>query len=449
MVYLNAPSRRKFSAGIRKVALAGRKYGGAAASAVGAWAAKKYQLKSKMGVPVRAKPKRGRPRKVLAPYKAPFLFGQPKYTADPTNSISTSVSGGMTTHSMTVNIGSKKNILSKLVKSSKESWTLRFGAIQPYNNTTIAPINYGAMVGGGAYALPNLNSLVVGAVGAFSQYMPLHVFDLTSANNINLATPVYGTPMRELYFTGTCVAAGIYPTSTVEFGNVNGRTSDGVSPSPNWQMEKTTHPLSASYPLGSIMQEWTQIKMLCYGAKTFSTRFKIQVIQILEDDFHPLEISNWTAGIPAPPTAWDDVTAPINFWQGISAASYKHPIATVSTDYRKNIKVIKEYNFIVDPTTTIEERAEVGHSKALNIFVPMYRQNNYNSKAQANDLSLADSDNFGVDIDKNEAYLKPKARIYLIVQATNPYTVNSGGSVTPANTPSYDIVIRNKFSQLS
>jgi len=191
--------------------------------------------------------------------------------------------------------------------------------------------------------------------------------------------------------------------------------------------------------------------MLCYGAKTYSTRFKVQVVQITEDDFHPLEISSIDASLPAPTAAWDDISAPINFWQGMSSASYKHPISVVSTDYKKNLKVLKEFNFIIDPTTTIEERADVGHSKALNIFVPMYRANNYNSKAQAIDASLADADNFGTDFEKNEAYLKPRARIYLIVQATNPYTKNATSLVVPSpeNTPSYDIVIRNKFSQLS
>jgi len=449
-MYLNAPSRRKFKR-VLSTAVGGiRKYGAAAGVAGAAYIKKRLYP----GAPPKRIPVKGRPKGPFKPKLTKYSAikgGRGRFTADPTNSVSTSASGGMTTHSMTVVLGSKKNMTQKLVKSSKESWTLRFGAIQPYNNVAATSINFGSMVGGGAYALTNYNDLATAAtLGAFNHTMPLHIYDLTSANNINLATPVYGTPCRHLYFTGTSVAAGIYPTTTVEFATMNGRTSDGVSTSPNWQMEKTTHPLSASYPLGTIMQEWTQIKMLCYGAKTFSTRFKVQVVQIVEDDFHPLAIATFTAVIPVPPVAWDDVSAPINFWQGVSSSSYKHPISTVSTDYRKNIKIIKEYNFIVDPTTTIEERAEVGHSKALNIFVPMYRQNNYSPKAQAIDGSLADSDNYGVDIDKNEAYLKPKARIYLIVQATNPYTCFGSGSIaSPANTPSYDIVIRNKFSQLS
>jgi len=400
-----------------------------------------------------AAPKRGRPRKALAPYKAPFLFGASKtnqaYTADPTNRISTSASGGMTTHSMTVNIGSKKNMIQKLVKSSKESFTLRFGAIQPFNNTVAVNINWG-QPGGGAYALANYNTLVAGAVGAFTQYMPLHVYDITSVRNLNTATVVNSLPAQQLKFLGTSVAAGIYPSNRVDFETLSGREADGVTLSSSWNVEKSTRLATSTVPLAMVMQEWTQIKMLCYGAKTYSTRFKVQVVQIIEDDFHPLEVSGIDASLPAPNAAWDDISAPINFWQGISSSSYKHPIATVSTDYRKNIKVIKEFNFIIDPTTTIEERAEVGHSKALNIFVPMYRANNYNSKAQAVDGSLADADNYGTDFEKNEAYLKPRARIYLIVQATNPYTINGvAAQITPANTPSYDIVIRNKFSQLA
>jgi len=450
--YLNAPQRR----GVRRFATnaikKGRKYGGAVSAGIGAWAAKNFNLKSKtQGRPVK--------KSLASAYsdassraniaKSNLRKGR-KYTADPTNKVSTSSSGGMTTHSMTVSMGTKKNMTQKLVKSSKESFTHRFGAIQPFNNTTIGSLNWPTFVGGGAYALVNWNTIAPAGLGAFDQYMPLHTFDLTCTNNLNTGTIVQAFPMRELYFKGTAVSAGIYNANRVDFQARDGRGSDGITASQSWNVEKSTRLATSSVPLGMIMQEWVQIKMLCYGAKIFSTRYKVQVVQITEDDFHPLEASMIDAvATPTVPQAWDDVSAPINFWQGMSAASYKHPIATVSTDYRKHLKVIKEFNFIIDPTTTIEERAEVGHSKALNIFVPMYRANNYNSKSQALDGSLADQDNFGTEFEKNEAYLKPRARIYLIVQATNPKTHGPEELMTVSDTPSYDIMIRSKFSQLS
>jgi len=450
--YLNAPNRRRVGRFASNAIKKGRKYGGAVSAGVGAWAAKKFNLKSKI---------QGRPvgKALASAYSnassraniAQANFGKGrKYTADPTNKVQTTSSGGMTTHTMTVNMGSKKNIIQKLVKSSKESFTHRFGAIQPFNNTAIPSINF-SMVGGGAYTLANYNTLGPAGLGAFDHYMPLHTFDLTSANNLNTGTIVNAFPMRELFFKGSAVSAGIYPANQVEFATRAGRGSDGVTTSTTWNVEKSTRLASSSVPLGMVMQEWVQIKMLCYGAKIFSTRYKVQVVQITEDDFHPLEISLIDQTAPVVPQAWDDVSAPINFWQGLSASSYKHPIATVSTDYRKYLKVIKEFNFIIDPTTTIEERAEVGHSKALNIFVPMYRANNYNSKSQALDGSLADQDNFGTEFEKNEAYLKPRARIYLIVQATNPKThgPHANDIQTVADTPSYDLMIRSKFSQLS
>jgi len=441
--YANAPQRRAIRRFATKTWSAAKAYGQPAAVAAGAY------LKKKLG----AKPMKKKAGRPIGPFKPKFskksVLGR-KYTADPTNRISTSASGGMTTHSMTVNIGSKKNLLKKLVKSSKETWSLRFGAINSFNNTTASTLNVPSMTAGGAYCLSNQNSLVAGNIGAFTHTMPVHIFDLTSVTNINTGTVINGIPARQLQFLGTSTVAGIYPANRVDFDSLPGRASDGVSTSTSWQHEKSSHLSTATHPLGMVMQEWTQIKMLCYGAKIYSTRFKIQVVQIVEDDFHPLEISSIDALVPVAPQAWDDVSAPINFWQGVSASSYKHPIATVSTDYKKNLKVLKEFNFIVDPTTTIEERADVGHSKAISIFVPMYRSNNYNSKAQALDLSLADADNFGTDFEKNEAYLKPRARIYLVVQATNPYTHFTGGVAQNAeNTPSYDIVIRNKFSQLN
>jgi len=443
--YFNAPARR----GISKFAKKTYKFtkGALKAMAVPALASiGNYVYNRNTGMPIRKAPsKQQKPRKALRGTPA----SKAKYTADPTNKVQTTSSGGMTTHSMTVNMGSKKNIIQKLVKSSKESFTHRFGAIQPFNNTAIESIN-SSLVGGGAYSLINWNTLGPAGLGSFEHYMPLHIIDLTCVNNLNTGTIVTAVPMRQLKFHGSAVSTGIYNSNRVDFENMNGRGSDGTTTSSTWAVEKSTRLASSSVPLGMIMQEWVQIKMLCYGAKIFSTRYKVQVVQITEDDFHPLEISSIDAvATPTVPQAWDDVSAPINFWQGLSASSYKHPIATVSTDYRKHLKVIKEFNFIIDPTTTIEERAEVGHSKALNIFVPMYRANNYNSKCQALDGSLSDQDNFGTEFEKNEAYLKPRARIYLIVQATNPKTHGPEVIQTVADTPSYDIMIRSKFSQLS
>jgi len=446
--YLNAPNRRRVGRFASNAIKKGRKYGGAVSAGVGAWAAKKFNLKSKVGGPntIKVASNYASSRATIA--KALAGKGR-KFTADPTNKVQTTSSGGMTTHSMTVNMGSKKNIIQKLVKSSKESFTHRFGAIQPFNNTAISSIN-SSLVGGGAYALQNWNSVGPGGIGGFQHFMPLHVIDLTSTNNLNTGTIVTAVPMHQLKFIGSAVSAGVFPATRVDFDPINGRGSDGITLSTTWNVEKSTRLAPSSVPLGMIMQEWVQIKMLCYGAKIFSTRYKVQVVQITEDDFHPLEVSSIDAtATPTLPQAWDDVSAPINFWQGMSASSYKHPIATVSTDYRKHLKVIKEFNFIIDPTTTIEERAEVGHSKALNIFVPMYRANNYNSKSQALDGSLADQDNFGTEFEKNEAYLKPRARIYLIVQATNPKTHGPEVIQTVSDTPSYDIMVRSKFSQLS
>jgi len=455
MVYLNAPQRRAARRVVSRVISKGRKYGGAVGTAVASWAAQKYGLKAKIAgkKPVLSQRERSLGGNVARGTSSGYVkvTRNAKYTVDPTNKVSTSSSGGMTTHSMTVNMGSKKNIIQKLVKSSKESFIHRFGAIQPFNNTSLASINW-SMPGGGAYTLANYNSIGPAGLGSFDHYMPLHIVDLTCTNNINTGTLVTASPMSQLLFKGSAVSAGIYSPNRVDFATMNGRGSDGITNSMSWNVEKSTRLASSSVPLGMIMQEWVQIKMLCYGAKIFSTRYKVQVVQITEDDFHPLEVSSIDAvATPAVPQAWDDVSAPINFWQGLSAASYKHPIATVSTDYRKHLKVIKEFNFIIDPTTTIEERAEVGHSKALNIFVPMYRANNYNSKSQALDGSISDQDNFGTEFEKNEAYLKPRARIYLIVQATNPKThgPHANDIQTVADTPSYDIMIRSKFSQLS
>jgi len=370
-----------------------------------------------------------------------------KYTADPTNKISTSAGGGMTVHSMTVKIGSSKNLVSKIVRDSKQSMYYQFGAIQPFNNVSATAIN-GTLVGGGSYALLNFNTLNVSSTGAFTQLMPLHVFDLTCVPNVNNATITNPTPATQLVFTGTCASAGVYPVSLVNHGNLSGRLADGVTTSTSWVVQKSqqTNTSIDSYPGPAAIHEWSQIKLFCYGAKQQSTRFKIQIVQIKDESYGPLEIAQ---GSDPSVTVFNASAARINFWQGMASASFKHPMATTSTDYKTNIKIIKEYDFIVDPTTLIEERPDVGHSKQVSIFVPMFRKSNYNSLSTGLDSNLSDQDNFTVENGLNECYLKPKARIYLIVQATNTLVTHPDSLPTVNMTPSYDLVIRNKFSQLS
>ena len=53
------------------------------------------------------------------------------------------------------------------------------------------------------------------------------------------------------------------------------------------------------------------------------------------------------------------------------------------------------------------------------MFIPMYRKSNYNSISTGLDINLKDQDNFTTELGSNEPYLRPKARVYLIITATN------------------------------
>ena len=328
--------------------------------------------------------------KSSVPNKVPRKLGNfKKYTADPTNAISTSAGGGMTTHSMTVKMGSRKNLVSKLVRDSKQSSYFQFGAIQPFNNLAVSPINGGGFNGGGAYALLNFNSLNAAAIGAFTQYMPLHVYDITSVTNFSGSALVQSTPGHQLNFQGTCAAAGIYPVTTIGFTDMSGRQADGSTLSTSWQLQKSPEdaPIGNNYPGAAAIHEWCSIKIFAYGSKNQSTRFKVMVAQLKEGYLDPIETPDTTS-------VYNELRSKINFYQGLVSASSKHPMATNSTDYRNNLKIIKEYNFIVDPATTIEERPAVGHSKLINMFIPMYRKSNYNAISTGLDINLKDQDNF-------------------------------------------------------
>ena len=338
----------------------------------------------------------------------------------------------LTVQRVNVNLGTKKGLNNKLITASRNDTYYRFQNMSPFMNTTGASV-YGGIVGGGAMALLNAISTRT-PTAAYFKYTPLHVYDITTINNSINGSVVPSTPAYALRFTGTVGAGPIFPPSAVAFDNLSCYNLAGTSISTSLQLLKSKLPTVQA--IEECLQEYVSVNLLVYGATNMATEWSIKVFQLRDDIFHPYEIQQLSGAIATP---YLSDASSITFWESFASKSMKHPLAKESCDWKKHVKILKEMTFIQQPRLTNESDAVLGHSKQIKMFIPMYRKANYKWLDPALDT---DVDNINSTPNQNgqlSCYLKPKARIYLSIQATNvteTLVVGAGAYGTTAYTPS-------------
>jgi len=348
----------------------------------------------------------------------------------------------LTTERFTFRLGSKKGLSNKLVKANASDVYYKFGAMAPFMNTTSVGV-FGSVVGGGAYALINFVSTLT-PTNPFNLYVPLHVYDITCINNVINGSVTNSTPMWGMTLSGTVGAGPTFPVSSVGFSPLTGYNLAGTSSTSSaLQLEKSEY--LTVQPTEHNLQEWVNIKMLCYGATNIATEWKLTVFQLKDDEFHPYEIAEST-GVDL--AAYPEAQGATNFWEGFASKSFKHPMAQLDIDYKKHMKVLKEITFTQQPRLTNESDAVLGHCKQVNMFIPVYRKNNYKWVEPGLDPNLENVNAEAAQLEQLSCYLKPKSRIYFAVQATN-VTAPSAVVNTTAYCPTYDIQLRYKYTNLS
>lgn len=329
-----------------------------------------------------------------------------------------------------------KSTFDKLVKASEQTQILRAGAVSAYLSTTSTPMNQKATtVGGGAYHLYNYYSS-----GTYL-YMPCHVWDITSINNIVNGSIVQDTPGKELRFT---ISGGV--PINADWATLDGRASDTTSTGGCWQADSLS--ASASGPViqpnRRCMQDWTQAKILCYGAAKQPTEFVIEFIQIKEDYLHP----PYTQAEPVPGTYESLVSGALSFWQNYSKPFSANPISETSALKRKDIKVLKSIRFTLQSRESSDSYANVGHMKHLNIFFRMKRMCKYDWLEWSTDLYQNNPTSFAANTGHLSTRVHPKARIYMTIRATNTTQVTSPANASTDYMPSYDLVLKKKYTTL-
>lgn len=344
----------------------------------------------------------------------------------------------------------KKLKMTKMEKANVTDQVFRYSSMAPFMNTTNLPNNQIlSEVGAGANWLYNFrytNSNI---------QVPLHIYDLTCINNI-----VNGSVVKPQVGWFAQFTSNNAPSAGLSFYGLRSENSNGslfAAKTGNWVPENISQSNNAynNYPGKSAFQDWVSVNMLCYGAAKQATKFKIAVIKLKEDFLAPNTIDQLGNTSNLPQVTQDPLSEiAINTYESMVAPFCKHPINTFyynKASKDKKFKVLGEIDFIQQPRLTTETDAAVGHCKQVKLFIPLRRTNRYDwgqfstEAGPISDNTTNAESSFLVEQGYNNIQVHPKARVYLVVMATNTTNVISPAVPSVDYTPSYDIVIRTKY----
>lgn len=267
-----------------------------------------------------------------------------------------------------------------------------------------------------------------------SHILPLHVWDITSTPNYQGSTGII-YPNAGFYMgtLSTLANADVFNTPLLS-QNADG-TNNAASP---WVLENT----SGGYddmPKRKSFHHWTHIKANLYGVRKRSTRFVCQLIMVKDT---AADFING-AGINAEKKKLVDYLIRPFIYNNLNAGD---------PQTAADIKILKTYEVIVAPTTLDDyggEATSVPRIQTLNWFINHNRIRRYDWKRENVPANTQDA-GFDIEIGSgHDTRVDPKYRVYFVIRALSP----DRRSVTadqiaadPVSEPSYDIVIRNKFS---
>lgn len=329
--------------------------------------------------------------------------------------------------------GRKKAMLAKKINSVVEPIYVRFQGINQYMTAAA-----------GYFKLFNHKNSGTGGVDPTVVRAPVHLWDITAFLNNQNGALAYATLGYNLMFSNTAGAT---------FTNLAGVTNDASSTTQTWTIEQTGH-VSTSVALAphkrSIL-EWVDMRLLCYGRSNLPTRWRVALIQILDDSFHPNEVL-----LDGPPIV---DSGPYNeFYNALAAPFMNNPIdATGNNALNGKIKFLHKEDFILQSQSTVDGVAtNIPRVHEIRGFHRLNRTQNYDYRVPVaenvygNFTAPGALDNKWVTSNAQYAvHVTPKARIYLMVggQATSTLSAVTPAvapTFTTADHPSYDLFLRAK-----
>lgn len=259
-------------------------------------------------------------------------------------------------------------------------------------------------------------------VNGTNRDLPLYTYDLTSVINFGSNVTLPSQPLSQMFQN---INGDIFFASRNNLGpDGNTTTAElGIEQSPNYLNNSSFAPFNRSY------LRWASIKMNLWGCKNRSTKFTIQLVRYNDEDIVPTHISNAT-------------TKRTSVFQNIIKSKAFNPISTSGAGlYKKDVKILKSETFIIQPTANYEVDTDP-HVKTVNWFCRMDKLINYiqNANKLTTPADTADQADYVQNLgQQNDAYANPKARVYLVIMATN---FGLDVADTNADTPSFDLSVR-------
>lgn len=317
-------------------------------------------------------------------------------------------------------VNAKKPSAYALAKMSLEPAWFRTQGITQYDTNT------------GFYGIRQL----INGVG--NQMLPLHVWDLTA--HPNDVSGNYTEPNVGFYCWKNSTAGG---TQDVTFSALpeGSQDSNGVVQAHTRLMAENVADPSFSSPkpnaLRKAFHHWSHIKMNLYGVRKRATRYVVQMMMVRQEfaDFISAANSNNEKR-----KLVDWLVRPFiysNLQQGDAQ--------TV-----KDVRILKTYEVTIDPITTDEYggASSTPHMQTLNWFINHNRVRRYDWLRQG---TGATTQTAAYDVENPTVLsttVDPTYRVYLVVRALCPEapTAEFNSAIDPISQPSYDMILRQKFS---
>lgn len=204
----------------------------------------------------------------------------------------------------------------------------------------------------------------------------------------------------------------------------------------NWQVEKSSHPdtVAGCYPQDQSILKWIQLEMELNGCTSQPTKYTIEVCKFNEE-----VTPNVNIGGSQTDGNYNE------FWDNEMKSYTFSPLSQLVPGYKKKKKyVLRRWNVDLDPTASFENDARP-HVKTFRVFLRMNTKCTYDWK-YATGTGQAPADFEDVDYkqedNENQNQVDPKARLFLLIRATN-YVLNTApAQITTANTPDMNLRVR-------
>lgn len=272
--------------------------------------------------------------------------------------------------------------------------------------------------------------------------VPIHVWDLTTfPNNTTSVQAGYAYGWNNL----TAGATLVRPSLSVQTP-AGAKENSGF-----YQVEKSSGDMKQGVlsQASKIMHDWSDIRLNLYGARKRGTTFYIDVVRC-KDEFSNLVFGG---------TGNNDLMELIRTMQ--SPLIYSN-LQSYNPHNLKKLQIIKSFKYYV-PGGSLDDLDTIGKVKEFKLFLRQGNVYNY-AWQQTGAPGLPHEQSDGVDYTNNDGvYNSPfhGSRVFLVIRAFSPErrtqaaaawnSVDPVKGITevpadPLTEPSYDLIVRNKFT---